>query len=86
MPIDTAAPDLEAIAAAFDAEHARTYGHASPGAPTDLVSLKAIGRALAGRDVSMHVQGGGRMRCGDQPYRRVVPISAPPPAIVTPRN
>ncbi len=53
VPIDAAAPDLKAIAAAFDAEHSRTYGHASPGAPTDLVSLKAIGRALAGRDVSI---------------------------------
>jgi N-methylhydantoinase A len=33
VPVDTTAPDLDAIVAAFDAEHARTYGHASPGGP-----------------------------------------------------
>jgi N-methylhydantoinase A len=53
VPINAAALDLTAIAAAFDAEHTRTYGHASPGAPTDLVSLKAIGRALTGADASI---------------------------------
>ena len=48
-----ARPDLAAMAADFDAEHARTYGHASPGAPTDLVSLKVIGRAPAAEDAGM---------------------------------
>jgi N-methylhydantoinase A len=48
-----ARPDLAAMAADFDAEHARTYGHASPGAPTDLVSLKVIGRAAAAEDAGM---------------------------------
>jgi N-methylhydantoinase A len=43
----SARPDLAAMTADFDAEHMRTYGHASPGAPTDLVSLKVIGRAPA---------------------------------------
>jgi N-methylhydantoinase A len=53
VPINSAAPDLNAIAASFDAEHARTYGHSSPGAPTDLVSLKSVGRAPTGRDASI---------------------------------
>ncbi len=52
VPVDAAQPHLAAMAAAFDAEHARTYGHASPGAPTDLVSLKAIGRSPAGMNAA----------------------------------
>jgi N-methylhydantoinase A len=52
VAVDAARPDLAAMAAAFDAEHARTYGHASPGAPTDLVSLKVIGRSPAGMDAA----------------------------------
>jgi len=48
-----ARPDLAAMVADFDAEHARTYGHASPGAPTDLVSLKVIGRAPAAENAGM---------------------------------
>lgn len=48
-----ARPDLAAMIADFDAEHARTYGHASPGAPTDLVSLKVIGRAPAAENAGM---------------------------------
>jgi N-methylhydantoinase A len=52
VPVDPARPDLAAMAAAFDAEHARTYGHASPGAPTDLVSLKVIGRSPAGMNAA----------------------------------
>ena len=38
VPIARAAPILPRWSATFDAEHARTYGHASPGAPTDLVA------------------------------------------------
>jgi N-methylhydantoinase A len=41
------------MVADFDTEHARTYGHASPGAPTDLVSLKVIGRAPAAENAGM---------------------------------
>jgi N-methylhydantoinase A len=48
VPLGADLPDPGAIAAAFDAEHERTYGHSSPGAPTDLVSLQALGRALTG--------------------------------------
>ncbi len=40
--------NLEGIAAAFHAEHERTYGHCSPGAPVDLISVKVIGRSPAG--------------------------------------
>ena len=52
VAVDPVAPDLAAMAAGFDAEHARTYGHASPGAPTDLVSLKVIGRSPAGMNTA----------------------------------
>ena len=52
VSVDPARPDLAAMAAAFDAEHARTYGHASPGAPADLVSLKVIGRSPAGMNAA----------------------------------
>jgi N-methylhydantoinase A len=48
-----ARPDLAGMAADFDAEHVRTYGHASPGAPTDIVSLKVIGRAPAAEDAGL---------------------------------
>ncbi len=46
-------PDPAAMAAAFDAEHARTYGHSSPGDPTDLVSLKVQARAASGIDAGV---------------------------------
>ena len=39
--------DLQAMRTAFHAEHARTYGHSSPGDPVDLISLKVIGRLSA---------------------------------------
>ena len=40
MPVALGAPDLTRIAADFDVEHRRTYGHALPGAPVDLVNVK----------------------------------------------
>ena len=82
VPVDPARPDLAAMAAAFDAEHARTYGHASPGAPTDLVSLKVIGRSPAGMsaasltrlapegklpDTTRSAYFGARLGCHDTP-------------------
>jgi N-methylhydantoinase A len=39
--------DVDAMRSAFHAEHARTYGHSSPGDPVDLISLKVIGRLSA---------------------------------------
>jgi len=50
LPVTLAAGpiDLEAMRSAFDAEHARTYGHSSPGDPVDLISLKVMGRLAAG--------------------------------------
>jgi N-methylhydantoinase A len=39
--------NLEAVATAFHTEHERTYGHSSPGAPVDLVSVKVLGRSPA---------------------------------------
>ncbi len=39
--------DVDAMRSAFHAEHARTYGHSSPGDPVDLISLKMIGRLAA---------------------------------------
>lgn len=50
VPLSAGRPDPAGIAAAFDAEHQRTYGHSSPGAPTDLVSLQVLGRARTGAD------------------------------------
>jgi N-methylhydantoinase A len=48
VPLQPGKHDLAAIAAAFHAEHARTYGHSSPEAPVDLVSVKVVGRAPSG--------------------------------------
>jgi N-methylhydantoinase A len=48
----SSADTTASIAAAFHAEHARTYGHSSPGAPVDLVSVKVIGRSPSGIDGS----------------------------------
>ncbi|MGQ0651550.1 MAG: hydantoinase/oxoprolinase family protein [Betaproteobacteria bacterium] len=37
--------DIKAIEAAFHAEHARTYGHGSPGDPVDLINIRVIASA-----------------------------------------
>ena len=34
--------DVAAIEAAFHAEHARTYGHNSPGDPVDLINIRVV--------------------------------------------
>jgi len=39
--------DLAKVRAGFHEEHARTYGHSSPGDPIDLISLKVTGRLAA---------------------------------------
>ncbi len=53
VPIPPGTPDTAAMIAAFDAEHERTYGHASPGDPTDLVSLKVLARSSAYADAAV---------------------------------
>ena len=53
VPIAPGTPDTAAMTAAFDAEHERTYGHASPGDPTDLVSLKVLARSSAYADAAV---------------------------------
>lgn len=45
LPVAAGAPDLGGIAADFNAEHHRTYGHASADAPIDIVNLKLTARA-----------------------------------------
>jgi N-methylhydantoinase A len=50
MPVAVGAPDLGRIAADFNAEHHRTYGHASADAPIDIVNLKLTARAAANGD------------------------------------
>jgi N-methylhydantoinase A len=45
LPVAAGVPDLARIAADFGAEHHRTYGHASPDAPIDVVNLKLTARA-----------------------------------------
>ncbi|MYE35723.1 MAG: hydantoinase/oxoprolinase family protein [Gemmatimonadales bacterium] len=44
VPVAPGAPDLEAMARAFDREHERTYGHPSEGDPVDLVNVKVLAR------------------------------------------
>ena len=50
MPVAVGAPDLGQIAADFNAEHHRTYGHASADAPIDIVNLKLTARANGNGD------------------------------------
>ncbi len=50
MPVAAGAPDLGRIAADFNAEHHRTYGHASADAPIDIVNLKLTARASGNGD------------------------------------
>jgi N-methylhydantoinase A len=50
MPVAVGPPDLGRIASDFSAEHHRTYGHASPDAPIDIVNLKLTARASANGD------------------------------------
>jgi N-methylhydantoinase A len=52
MPVAAGAPDLGRIAADFNAEHHRTYGHASADAPIDIVNLKLTARAVGNGDGS----------------------------------
>ena len=40
IPLEQA--DVAAMEAAFHAEHARTYGHSSPGDPVDLINIRVI--------------------------------------------
>jgi N-methylhydantoinase A len=50
VPLDPFAPEpawADAVAEAFAAEHARTYGHrAAPGVPVEFVGLRVVGRAV----------------------------------------
>ncbi len=50
MPVAVGAPDLGRIAADFNAEHHRTYGHASADAAVDIVNLKLTARANGNGD------------------------------------
>jgi N-methylhydantoinase A len=50
MPVAVGTPDLGRIAADFNAEHHRTYGHASADAPIDIVNLKLTARANGNGD------------------------------------
>lgn len=48
VSLPSGAIDLAAARTGFHAEHARTYGHSSPGDPVDLISLKVMGRLAMG--------------------------------------
>jgi N-methylhydantoinase A len=50
LPVAAGAPDLGLIAADFNAEHHRTYGHASVDAPIDVVNVKLTARAAGNGD------------------------------------
>ena len=65
-------PDLAALAAAFGAEHERTYGHQAEAEAVECVTLRALGRVAAdqtggydpGADIARHATAGrpGRRR------------------------
>jgi N-methylhydantoinase A len=62
IPLPPGVETIAAIADAFHVEHARTYGHSSPGAPVDLVSVKVAGRSrsqVAGSGFGMPEEDGG---------------------------
>ena len=42
LTIPVEAVDMAALEAAFHAEHARTYGHSSPGDPVDLINIRVL--------------------------------------------
>jgi N-methylhydantoinase A len=50
LPVASGAPDLTRIAADFDVEHHRTYGHATADATIDIVNVKLTARAAANGD------------------------------------
>jgi N-methylhydantoinase A len=50
LPVAPGAPNLRRIAADFDVEHRRTYGHASADAAIDIVNLKLTARAAGSGD------------------------------------
>ena len=50
LPVASGAPDLRRIAADFDVEHHRTYGHASADAAIDIVNVKLTARAAGNGD------------------------------------
>ena len=50
LPVAAGAPDLGRIAADFNTEHHRTYGHASLDAPIDVVNVKLTARAAGNGD------------------------------------
>ena len=61
--------DVAAMEADFHAEHARTYGHSSPGDPVDLINIRVIASAapdskvgLAGSLKEVQAQGSGQGR------------------------
>jgi N-methylhydantoinase A len=62
LPVAAGAPDLGRMAEDFNAEHHRTYGHASADAPIDIVNLKLTARAAG---------------IGDAPYDPLAGLSVP---------
>ena len=75
MPVAAGAPDLGRIAADFNAEHHRTYGHASADAPIDIVNLKLTARASGNGDAPYDPLAG--LRVSNTSERRAAPTSGP---------
>ncbi len=69
VPVAAGAPDVARIAAGFDAEHQRTYGHASADEPIDIVNLKLTARAAGNGDAPYDPleDSGARSRRADAP-------------------
>ena len=44
IPVDAQVSDPARLAADFHAEHLRSYGHAAPGAPVELVAIRVVAR------------------------------------------
>jgi N-methylhydantoinase A len=62
IPIGAGVLDLAALAGAFHEEHRRTYGHAAPDSPIDVVTLSVVARAEgadAGRGRARDAGGSG---------------------------
>jgi N-methylhydantoinase A len=69
LPVAAGAPDLALIAADFNAEHHRTYGHASNDAPIDVVNVKLTARAAGNGDAPYDPLAGLTVPTGERTRR-----------------
>jgi N-methylhydantoinase A len=65
--------DIDAAEAAFHAEHDRHFGHASPGAPVEVLALRV---SALGRTEKLEL-GGGRIEADEDPQPGARPVWNP---------